>query len=67
MKNEIVADGPTRLLDAQMAERRALAQKQFADEWARANFFKRIQLRYQIWREVLNGKSSHKPSPKTLW
>lgn len=43
------------------------ARAKYADEWGKANFLKRIRLRYKIWRDAGNQKEAHKPSPETLW
>jgi hypothetical protein len=67
MENKFVANGEERLIDGESTKNLAAARAKYADEWAKANFLKRIQLRFQIWREAKRQKETHKPSPGTLW
>jgi hypothetical protein len=67
MENKFVANGEERLMDGRSAKNLEVAQAKYAGEWAKANFLKRIQLRYKIWCEASNQKETHKPSPGTLW
>ncbi len=67
MKNEFVADGARRLANAQNANSIKAVRAKYADDWEKANCWKRMQLRFQIWRECANQMDVHTPSPGTLW
>jgi hypothetical protein len=68
MKNDFVANGEERWLAGQDAKRREVAHAKYAGEWNQAGFLQRIRLRFVIWRESQNSKrTSHRPSPGTLW
>lgn len=67
MENKFVANGAERLMDGRSAKNLEAARAKYADDWVKANFLKRIQLRYKIWREANNQKETHNRSPGTLW
>jgi hypothetical protein len=66
--NKFVADGSIRFLIGQEVRLREVVRLRHADELAVAGPFKRLRIRWQMWREVRSeAKQSHQPSAGTLY
>ena len=70
MKNKFTADGPIRLLEAQLARREKAIQEKYADNLATAGPLKKLKLHARMMAESLAGSAHPKPkgpSAKALW
>ncbi|HTB84302.1 MAG TPA: hypothetical protein VK742_11660 [Candidatus Sulfotelmatobacter sp.] len=72
MKHRIVADGESRLhgsaeFQARLRQLHDSVWERHADEIARAGLFRRLILRWQIWREFRQERRKMVPSAKALY
>jgi hypothetical protein len=72
MKQRIVADGEGRLhgdadFKARLRQLQASVHERHAGEFARAGFFRRLILRWQIWREFRQERRKIVPSAGALY
>ena len=69
MKNNIVADGRFRFMQAQQAITSESIEKKYAAELARADPARKLQIRERMVEEYLRQEriKAHQPSPGTLW